>query len=666
MGSPFQAPVSLVAPGENRTGSPLSDPPTFPTIEELELPDWWTGWREGQWEIIQEIVGHFNTGKRWVVYSGPVGSGKSLVGDVVRQVLRWQAFQQHKASQITVPIAVSSQSDIPQPPRCYRCHRELHDEVSIARGFGPECIRYIKNPQAYIAAVKRSREMRGVVSEQDHDTPMPKSIPDLGLDDYHYRAAYLVTTINLQNQLARDFKNGGLLMGRKNYQTGDFPDAFPMINASDCDKSKGSSCDKCELKPRGPDEKHCSFCCSSGWGDCPYEKAKWNALASPMLITNLAYFLTEANHVGKTGEQKLMIIDEAEQAEDALMSFVEVAISKQRMSKLGLKPPEKKTVASSWGPWVKEQAIPAVEQAILKLPGHPKELTDKRELKRLGLLLDGLKSLRNLDDGNWVLDDYQRGAVKFKPVKVDRFGYKLWDHGKQFLLMSATVISPEVLADSLGIDSDAYAYVEAPWTFPIRRRPIYIRPVADMSKKADERGKCLVEAAKIIRERPDSRVLVHAVSYSLTSFLGQGLRKLLPDRTIIWYENSEAKEEALRVYGATEGAVIVAPSLSRGLDLADDLCRCVIIAKVGFPNLGDKQTNARLYSRGGNTWYATQTVRTLVQQTGRGMRGKSDFCETFILDAQMTRNIWKKNKHLLPKGWLEAIDWYERYPVEKD
>lgn len=666
MGSPFQAPVSPIAPGENRTGLPSSRD-QFPTIDELEMPGWWTGWREGQWEVIQEIVGHFNAGKRWVVYSGPVGSGKSLVGDVVRQVLRWQAFQRYKANRVSEPVAVTSDSSTtPPPPRCYRCHRELHDEVSIARGFGPECIRYIKNPQAYIAAVERSQEARRFMTEQDHAAPAPKAIPDMDIDDYHYRTAYLVTTINLQNQLARDFKNGGLLMGRKNYRTGDFADAFPMINAADCDKSRGSSCDKCDLIQRGADEKHCSFCCTSGWENCPYEKAKWNALASPMLITNLAYFLTEANHVGKTGGQNLMIIDEAEQAEDALMSFVEVAISARRMKKLGLGLPEKKTVASSWGPWVKEQAIPAVEQAILNLPQHPKELADKRELKRLGLLLDGLKSLRNLDDGNWVLDDYQRGGVTFKPVKVDRFGNMLWNHGKQFLLMSATVISPEVLADSLGIEPDAYAYVEAPSRFPVRRRPIYIRPVADMSKKADERGKCLVEAAKIIRERPDSRVLVHAVSYSLTSFLGQGLRKLLPGRTIVWYENSEAKEEALQVYGETEGAVIVAPSLSRGLDLADDLCRCVIIAKVGFPNLGDKQINARLYSRGGSTWYATQTVRTLVQQTGRGMRGKTDYCETFILDAQMTRNIWKKSKHLLPPSWVEAIDWYERWPVEKD
>jgi Rad3-related DNA helicase len=98
--------------------------------------------------------------------------------------------------------------------------------------------------------------------------------------------------------------------------------------------------------------------------------------------------------------------------------------------------------------------------------------------------------------------------------------------------------------------------------------------------------------------------------------------------------------------------VLLAPSLERGVDLPKDQCGVIIIAKVPYPSIGDKQVNTRLYSTpNGQLWFQVQTVRAIVQSTGRGMRSADDFCISYILDKQFA----KIPKELLPGYWKEAI-----------
>ena len=75
-----------------------------------------------------------------------------------------------------------------------------------------------------------------------------------------------------------------------------------------------------------------------------------------------------------------------------------------------------------------------------------------------------------------------------------------------------------------------------------------------------------------------------------------------------------------------------------------------------FLNLGDKQINQRLYSdkHGGQMWYAVNAIRTLVQETGRGVRSDSDTCDIYILDATFAR-LYREHKYLFPAWWREAV-----------
>jgi hypothetical protein len=78
------------------------------------------------------------------------------------------------------------------------------------------------------------------------------------------------------------------------------------------------------------------------------------------------------------------------------------------------------------------------------------------------------------------------------------------------------------------------------------------------------------------------------------------------------------------------------PPPPRGVDLPDDLCRFVVVAKAPFQSLGDKLVASRVYGSGmGAFWYKAICAQDLVQASGRGVRHKDDYCVTYLLDKQI-------------------------------
>lgn len=233
----------------------------------------------------------------------------------------------------------------------------------------------------------------------------------------------------------------------------------------------------------------------------------------------------------------------------------------------------------------------------------------------------------------------------------------MWRHSPKWLLMSGTVISAELRLQELGYEG-SWRFVAIPSTFPAENRRVVVRPVAEMTHKLQdtERGKLIGELRRICNENPGSRILVHSVSYSLTKFI-HSLLSSLP-RPVISYSNSSERNSSLAQYLATEGSILIAPSLDRGIDLPRDACRVQVIAKVPYPNLGDKQVSARVYGTGrqGRNWFNLETVSTLVQMTGRAVRSRDDWAVTYILDKQFN-NLWANARPLMPSWWRDGLVW---------
>jgi Rad3-related DNA helicase len=264
------------------------------------------------------------------------------------------------------------------------------------------------------------------------------------------RALYLCSSIALQTQFHRDFPNSVILKGRSNYATADSPDQFPALNAGDCIKRRESlpACFLCTED--NPDAMHCRWC--HPVSSCPYEIAKFSAIRSPLVCTNIQYFLYEANYVGNLPlNRQLIIVDEADTLEDVMMSFVEVRVTARKAKEYGIEPPSKKTVEASWVEW----ALEAEEKLRAhKVTGEGIDAIRARQSH--SRLLGNVKRLNDpthgISSGGWVYTGYDKGDIAFKPVTIDSLTYdNLFRHSPRWLLMSATTISFDVFAETLGI-----------------------------------------------------------------------------------------------------------------------------------------------------------------------------------------------------------------------
>jgi ATP-dependent DNA helicase DinG len=459
------------------------------------------------------------------------------------------------------------------------------------------------------------------------------------------RAVYICTTKGLQDQFVNDYPYAKVLKGRSNYPTELFPhradDRFDPLTCAECTKKKG-------------DPESCKWC--SVVSRCPYEIAKHEALSADVAVLNTSYFLTECNGPGRFKDAEFVIADEADTLERELMGYVSVEISSRRAKRYGINPPTRITVKEAWAEWL-DMAIPLLQKALREVDLSGSETRAIREAKYLAGTVEKLRAVqRGLDDGNWVYTG-RDDDISFRPSRVDDIGQGyLWSHAPRWLLMSATVISAQELTDSLGYRG-SYEVVTVPNTFPVEHRIVKFKPVADMARKHGEAAKAKVAnaTALIAARHPNDRMLVHTVSYDLASVVVDKLKPL--PRSVLSYTSAQNRASALATFRRSPGAILVAPSMDRGIDLPDDACRIQVIAKVPFPFLGDRQVAARLHSPGGQGWYTVQTIRTIVQMCGRAVRSADDWAVTYILDSQFQHQVWSRGRGLFPTWFSEAIEW---------
>lgn len=429
------------------------------------------------------------------------------------------------------------------------------------------------------------------------------------------KGAYACTTKTLQSQVCSDFPYAKELKGRANYPTLDLHvvrENEEPVTAADCNKRRETlpACVNCPGGRQGwlPEEErgvgmHCSWC--HGVKDCPYSVAKRQALGARLAVINTPYLLAEGNsHFDEEGENlsgfanwPFYIIDEADQLEKVLLNYIQVELGPRVRKDLGIGLPTRIGVETAWTAWVEDEVVPAIfnklhenQSAQLSIGAIPDVKADRRR-KRLTDLLTKVQSLletKELDDGEevvelesgWVLDgwkeddDPEKVKVTFKPIYVKDYARKyLWDLGVRFLLMSGTFISPDQVATDLGLKDDEWAVVSVPSTFPPERRPVLLRGETELnfSNKAESYPVIVRQINEILDDHPDERVLIHSVSYHLTSTIVRGIRdRHLP--RVVSYTEAWQRARALEKFLTIDNGVMVSPSFDRGVDLKDDAC----------------------------------------------------------------------------------------------
>ncbi len=148
--------------------------------------------------------------------------------------------------------------------------------------------------------------------------------------------------------------------------------------------------------------------------------------------------------------------------------------------------------------------------------------------------------------------------------------------------------------------------------------------------------------------RPNT--LVHT-TYEMSVKLESLLKDLRP-----MVNTRDDKGAVIERFKQSKGGLLLGSGMAEGVDLPGDTCRLIIIPLLMFPNKGDQAVIKRLALPKGQFWYGLDTLTTLIQQVGRGVRGADDACKTVVFDCMLPRLI-QDYTELLSEDFKSTIVW---------
>ncbi|MBR7049832.1 MAG: ATP-dependent DNA helicase, partial [Methanobrevibacter sp.] len=384
---------------------------------------------------------------------------------------------------------------------------------------------------------------------------------------------------------------------------------------------------------------------------CHYWNQKANAVNSPITLMNYDYAIVELNYVKHFGKRSLLILDEAHNIENKLMSTMEVTIYNRTIEKDISKTMTKELLEDGeLEDWIME--VDAIRDAYEDI-----DLKDvsKNKADRIRSTIGRLRSLKkNLENEpkNWVIDTDETSVV-FKPLRVHHYAKNnLLKYGDVVIFMSATILSHKMFSKWLGLNPNEVYHIKVDSPFTKEKRPIILDLAGKMSANRIKRTapKTIPILQEILKKHEGDKGLIHTHSYKCQQYITNNLYN-----SRLVSHTPKNREQILNFFEKDENPlVLVSPSMSEGVDLPYDKCRFQIIYKIPFPYLGDKQVNMRM--KRDKKWYAYKTVMTLMQAYGRGMRAEDDSCYTYIVDSDI--NMLFKSpmyRSLIPDFFKEAV-----------
>jgi len=350
------------------------------------------------------------------------------------------------------------------------------------------------------------------------------------------------------------------------------------------------------------------------------------------------------------------------------MSFVEFSFSSFYLSKLGVT--AKIPVYDNL-----DDYIAWLQTLLLKIKERKKEAQEKLKNKFLDLpvITDLQKELENLITQEekikifleshtkieWIFDisvneKLRSKTIVFKPLTIGYFAQRLLlNHAEKKLFMSATILDKDSFCKNLDIDLLKTKFIQVASTFSPDIRPIILTRSGNLGKNDIDANlpKITQDVSRILDYHDNVKGLIHTQTYKIAHYIKDNIDLKFKDRIML--HDSESRTETLKLFmSSTEPKVLVTPSMTEGIDLKDDLARFVVIVKLPFMFLGDKQVKRRMEID--HEWYKWKTALTLVQAAGRGVRHENDFCTIYIMDSQF-KYFLRQNKKFFPKYFVDAI-----------
>jgi len=301
-----------------------------------------------------------------------------------------------------------------------------------------------------------------------------------------------------------------------------------------------------------------------------------------------------------------------------------------------------------------------VPKDLVRVHKNYKEL--RRNVEKYKTVLAGIQAAPT----NFYMEhdeDMYRGSMKdclkIRPTTLMGMPALLWppDITKKIVLMSGTI--SEVDISYMGLNGMKVKYLQTDNPIPAENRPLIVDNTINMAWKYQQKNvpKMAEKLAEIMDTHPNGKGIIHT-TYGLAS----KFKPLMKDNKRILWHDKDNKEEVLdKFLKSKEPVVMMACGFAEGLDLAGEIYEFQIISKIQWPSKADKFIDY-LYTHHIEriVW---DTVRIVIQQSGRICRSANDKGITYIVDASFG-NVLKKRQGLFQRSYkfwgkdiIEAIEW---------
>jgi Rad3-related DNA helicase len=220
---------------------------------------------------------------------------------------------------------------------------------------------------------------------------------------------------------------------------------------------------------------------------------------------------------------------------------------------------------------------------------------------------------------------------------------------EKIVLLSAT-LRPVTAEEELGLKDESYEFFETPSPYPPERRPIVHVKTSRVNHKMSDiaRERWIERVDQILETRQDRKGIIHTVSYDRARQLS--LRSRFATRMSIAEAGASSPGVVERFRRDSAGGILVSPSVHTGHDFPADLARYQIIVKVPYSDTRFGLAAAR--AQEDPDWARRQAATTLVQMSGRIVRGPLDWGETIVIDDNVV-DLYNRHKYLFPQ-WFRA------------
>lgn len=413
--------------------------------------------------------------------------------------------------------------------------------------------------------------------------------------------------------------------------------------------------------------RECELCRTGG---CTYKLAKAEFLEAAYAVTNYAYFFTERAHVGDLGPRRVLVCDEAHNLPKAVTRFIQLEIAEDRM--VDLAPtleddPRFREIQTreEFLAWANEAYLPAVkEQAELLAALADGGSVSTEDLKLAfeveqhylqSKLAIGQYQANEEDWAFWRSEDRGPVTLTLRPIEAAPYMDQMIRSAADVRIYMSAFLGPKaVFCRELGLDPKKVAWLGLSSSFSPESRPVVLATVGSMARSQLETTTpgVLRLIDKLLTKHEGERGLIHTNSYALADKVVEHLAQTGHATRVRYPKEAKERDSMIAEHRATDGSVLVSPSIGEGFDFKGDSARFQIIAKCPWPSLGDKQVAIK--AERAPEWYKVEALKSLIQTCGRVCRDETDFGVTYILDEDAKR-LLRETDHAVPAWFKEAV-----------